>query len=203
MANDNDSNGADSAEDVWELEEQDEVSVEGSNTDESDGEYFDEDALGDLLNDLDLDSDHEKPVKIEKTVEPPVDPATWQLQRILGNWEPDERFATREEPLPKELTEFVQRRLPVHVQEAAIKYFRTAVPVAVNEHLAQVLASVSDKALIHKELAIFITEIVNSVAIAEERTMLHPWGLFRQSEALVEWFDTLTTKDLQPVLGNP
>ena len=203
MAHKKESIGADSAEDLWELEEQDDSSVDASNADDSDGEYFNEDALADLLNDLDIDSDHEKPTKIEKPMERPVDPATWQLQRILGNWEPDERFATHEEPLPKLLMDFIKGKLPVHAQEAATGYFQTAVPVAVNEHLAKVLAPVSNKALIHKELAILITEIINLVVIAEERTMLHPWGLFKQSEALIEWLDSLTPDDLQPVLGNP
>ena len=199
------SNLASSADDVWELEELDNTSAVDSNAEDSDEEYFDEDALGDLIADLDIESDDEKPVKFkfEKPVEPPVDPATWQLQRILGNWEPDECFATSMEPLPELLTDFIKSRLPVHAQEPATEYFRAAVPVAVNEHLAQALAVISNKALIHKELAIFITEIINVVAIAEERTMLHPWGLFKQSEGLTNWLDTLTTNDLQPVLGNP
>lgn len=202
MADHGFSNRADSAKDDWELEEQDDVSVDGSAADVSDGEYFDNNVLGDLMQDLEIDSDNETPVKVKQDVEPPVDPATWQLQRVLGNWEPDERFATLMEHLPEPLTEFIQGRLPVHAQEAATQYFRSAVPVAVNEHVAHVLASISNKALIHKELAIFITEIINVVAIAEERTMLHPWGILKQSEALTIWLDNLTTNDLQPVLGN-
>ena len=204
MAENIESNLANSADDVWELEELDNTSAVGSNADDSDEEYFDEDALGDLIADLDIESDDDKPVKIkfEKPVEPPVDPATWQLQRMLGNWEPDENPATPMDPLPETLADFIRSRLPMHAQEAATNYFRTAVPVAVNEHLAQVLASISNKALIHKELGIFVTEIINVVAIAEERTMLHPWGLFKQSETLTKWLDTLTPDDLQPVLGN-
>ena len=206
MAGNSDFDRAGSAEELWELEEQSDLSAVSSNADESDGEYFDEDALGALMEDLDIDidSNHEKPVKVKvkEHMEPPVDPATWQLQRILGNWEPDERFATRLEPLPESLTEFIQSRLPVHAQEAATRYFETAIPVVVNEHLAKVLALISDR-VIHEELAIFITEIINVVAIAKERTMLHPWGLFKQSDALVKWLDTLTSDDLKPVLGNP
>ena len=48
-----------------------------------------------------------------------------------------------------------------------------------------------------------MTEINNVVAVADRRTVLHVWNLFKQSDALTQWLGTLTTEILQPALGTP
>ena len=70
-----------------------------------------------------------------------------------------------------------------------------------NDDISEFLPSISGN--IQKELAIFITEISSIIATAEQDTVLHPWGIFRQSDELVDWLTGLTPNVIQPMVGIP
>lgn len=167
---------------------------------DSDAESLD---LGDMIDDFGFDSADDENVTTVRIVEsdPPIEPEMYHLQRILGNPEPDAVFVYSRHPLPASLIDFNKVKVPLHAQKAVIEYFKWAVPTSLNEHLAGVLTTIPDD--VQAELATFMTEINNVVAVADRRTVLHVWSVFRQSEALTQWLGTLTTEILQPVLGTP
>ena len=70
-----------------------------------------------------------------------------------------------------------------------------------NDNLSELLPSIPEN--IQVGLAIFITEISSIIATAKKDTMLHPWGIFRQSDDLVQWLKHLTPDVIQPIVGVP